>query len=196
MEQNKSLLVTFKEHVEWENIFHGILFILLSIFFYYFVNGILFTIHPKLFIGFLISPLSLIPFSIFFFSKRYWIFIIGYFIPSILHTSYFIFEGVGKFALVFPLFKPLSVIPIFIFLYFLRRTEETKKEIAIISIFVVLMTFFSLLPNWIIIPKSLEFLLENKTYTLYIFPYMIIGWTYLCSILLIKKNFHKIRVRT
>jgi len=196
MEQNKSLLVTFKEHVEWENIFHGILFILLNIFFYYFVNGILFTIHPKLFIGFLISPLSLIPFSIFFFSKRYWIFIIGYFIPSILHTSYFIFEGVGKFALVFPLFKPLSVIPIFIFLYFLRRTEETKKEIAIISIFVVLMTFFSLLPNWIIIPKSLEFLLENKTYTLYIFPYMIIGWTYLCSILLIKKNFHKIRVRT
>jgi len=191
--------VAIKAHetlkVEWENIFHGILFIVLSIFFYYFVNSILFTIHPKLFIGFLISSLSLIPFSIFFFSKRYWTFIIGYFIPSIIHTSYFIFEGAGKFALVFPLFKPLSVIPIFIFLYFLRKTEEIKKEIVIIFVFVVLMSFFSLLPNWVIIPKSLEFLLENKIYILYIFQYIIIGWAYLCSILLIKKNFYKIKVK-
>jgi len=193
MEQNKSLLIIFKEYIEWENIFYGTLFVLLSIFFYYFVNGILFTTCPKLFIGFLISPLSLIPFSIFFFSKRYWTFIIGYLIPSIIHTSYFIFEGTGKFALVFPLFKPLSVIPILFFLYFLRKTEETKKEIVIIFVFVVLMIFFSLLSNWIIIPKSLEFLLENKIYALYILPYIVMGWIYLCSILLIKKNFHKIR---
>jgi len=195
MEQNKSLLVTFKGYeirkVEWEDIFYGALFILLSVFFLYFISTIRFATSSRLFIVFLTNSLSFIPFSIFFFSKKYWTFIIGYLIPSIIHTSYFIFEGVGKYALVFPFFEPLSAIPILLFLYLLKKTEETKKEIAIISMFVILMTFFSLLPNWIIIPKSLELLLENKIYILYIFPYIIIGGVYLCSILLIKKNFIK-----
>ena len=45
MEQNKSLLVTFKGYeirkVEWEDIFYGVLFILLSVFFLYFISKII-----------------------------------------------------------------------------------------------------------------------------------------------------------
>jgi len=140
-----------------ENIKYSFIFILLSIIFLYYVRGPLLDSFLKTeiakeinspiiipsnlgeFLFWLILTLTFTPYIIFIYKRKYEIFILGFFIPSLIINIY-TYCTTDNFSLD-PFYIEwffLNLIPAFILVYLLRISKTLKEELISIVFFVFL----------------------------------------------------------
>jgi len=144
-----------------ENIKYSLIFLFLSIIFLYFVRDPLLNSFSKTEIAkeihFFIIPLNLegilfwlifastfTPYIIFIYKRKYEIFILGFFIPSLIINIYtYSLVGLHLDALYIE-WSFWNLIPSFVLIYLLRRSKNLKEDLISIVFFVLLSKLLSL----------------------------------------------------
>lgn len=144
-----------------ENIKYSLIFLFLSIIFLYFIRGPLLNSFSKTEIAkeihFLIIPLNLegilfwlifastfTPYIIFIYKRKYEIFILGFFIPSLIINIY-TYSLVGlHLDAIYIEWSFWNLIPSFVLIYLLRRSKTLKEDLISIVFFVLLSKLLSL----------------------------------------------------
>jgi len=145
-----------------ENIEYSLIFLLLSIIFFYYVDGPIVNSFSKTeiakeisspiiipsnigeFLYWLIFASTWIPFLVFVYKRKYGPFVLGFFIPSLIINIY-TYCNTGNFFSLNPLYIEwlfLNLVPPFILIYLLRRSKTIKEDILSITFFVFLRGIF------------------------------------------------------
>jgi len=145
-----------------ENIKYSLIFLLLSIIFFYYVDGPIVNSFSKTeiakeisspiiipsnvgeFLYWLIFASTWIPFLVFVYKRKYEPFILGFFIPSLIVNIY-TYCTTGNFFSLNPLYIEwlfLNLVPPFILICLLRRSKTIKGDLLSITFFVFLRGIF------------------------------------------------------
>jgi hypothetical protein len=154
-----------------DEIFYGIIFIILVLLFHYisiWVSRIEISNNILRHIPLVIEVVSITPYLIFFFSKSYRTFAIGYVLPAFICAIYNLIEIGSLRSLVLPSFSEFSIlfIPIItVYISFLRKNKNKFFAVFFLTFlleFSASFIFFFVLPNFSLDIFINYYLKENR----------------------------------